>query len=210
MKPIYRCRKCGSLTEEEFHCGTPTTLILCGEKREKLSKLMSGGLRHFPEALGLSLDKGGFTTVSQLVAAVRTVKNFWWVTEEHVRAVALTDPKGRFELVGDKIRARYGHSIPVKVEYTEEYPPSLLYHGTSKSKLTDILKRGLLPMRRLFVHLTTVYEDALSRARTYPDPVVILVDPDCLRGRVRLFRASGTVYVARRIPPDCISITNES
>lgn len=209
MKPIYRCRRCGVLTEEEVHCSTPAELILDGASRERLSKLMSGALRHFPEALGLGLDDEGFTKVSELAAALRSVRGFEWVAENHVRAVALTDPKGRFELTGEAIRARYGHSIRVRVRYAEEYPSFPLFHGTSRAKLASILKRGLLPMRRLFVHLTADYEDALARARAHPDPVVLLVRPDCLKGRVKLFRASRTVYVAPYVPPDCISIAGE-
>ncbi|MEM4411489.1 MAG: RNA 2'-phosphotransferase [Thermofilum sp.] len=208
MKPIYRCRRCGVLTEEELHCGTPAELVLEGDRRERLSKLMSGALRHFPEALGLHIDEEGFTAVSQLAAALRSVKGFEWVTENHVRAVAAMDPKGRFELAGEAIRARYGHSLRVRIRYAEEYPSTPLFHGTSRSKLASILKRGLLPMRRLFVHLTVAYEDALARALAHPDPVVLAVNPDCMKGRVKLFRASKTVYVAPYVPSECISIAS--
>lgn len=210
MRNIYRCPACGALTEENFHCGVRAEPLLDGGKRERLSKLMSGALRHFPKALNLDIDDRGFASVGQLTAALRSVRGFEWVKEEHVRAVVLLDPKGRFELVGDAIRARYGHSIKVRVDYVEEYPSAPLYHGTSRSSLPGILEKGLLPMRRLFVHLTTSYEDALARARVHPDPVVVVVDPVCLKKRrVKVFRGSKTVYLARLVPPSCIRVAEE-
>jgi len=49
VRPIFRCRVCGCFTEERGHCGVPAELLLNGHRRERLSKLMSGLLRHFPE-----------------------------------------------------------------------------------------------------------------------------------------------------------------
>ena len=69
MKPIYKCPKCGKFTEVPYHCGVKCTLILDPTRRLKLSKLLSGLLRHFPEVIGLELDKNGFTkqTIDELV-----------------------------------------------------------------------------------------------------------------------------------------------
>lgn len=204
MKSIFRCRVCGCFTEEQSHCGVPAEPLLDGHSRERLSKLMSGLLRHFPEAGGLKLDSQGFVEVGELVEALRRLGHPW-VSEEHVRAIAALDPKGRFEVAGSEIRARYGHSVPVRVRYEEEYPSQPLYHGTSQSRLSRILTEGLLPMRRLYVHLTTSLEDALERAKRFPDPVVLAVDPLCLKGRgLRVFRGGRTVYLVRRVPPECL------
>jgi putative RNA 2'-phosphotransferase len=204
VKPIYRCRVCGCFTEERSHCGVPAELLLDGRSRERLSKLMSGLLRHFPEAGGLRLDPQGFVGIEELAEALRRLGH-QWVGEEHVRAVAELDPKGRFEVAGSAIRARYGHSIPVRIRYEVEYPAQPLYHGTSRSRLDSILSVGLLPMKRLYVHLTTSLEDALERARRFPDPVVLAVDPLCLKKRgLRVFKGGKNVYLVRRVPPDCL------
>jgi putative RNA 2'-phosphotransferase len=204
VKPVYKCAVCGSFTEEPVHCGNPAVLLLGAAERVKLSKLVSGILRHFHQALGVELDAEGFADVSDLAKAVSGREGYEWVRPEHIVALALLDPKGRFELRGNRIRARYGHSVRVCVRYPEEYPDTPLYHGTSRSKLPSILERGLLPMGRLFVHLSVDPADAAQRASRFPDPVVLVVDPRRMRGRARLYRASAKVYVAERVPPDCI------
>jgi len=210
VRPIFRCRVCGFFTEEQSHCGVPAELLLDGHRRERLSKLMSGLLRHFPEAGSLKLDPQGFAEIGGLVEALRRL-GYQWVREEHVRAVAALDPKGRFEVIGSAIRARYGHSVPVRIRCEEEYPAQPLYHGTSRSRLGRILSEGLLPMRRLYVHLTASLEDALERARRFPDPVVLAVDPLCLKERgLRVFKGGKTVYLVRWVPPECLSLLERS
>jgi len=204
VRPVYRCAVCGSFTEEEVHCGRRAQLLMGAAERVRLSKLVSGILRHFPHAFRVELDDEGFASVEELAEAVRKREGYEWVRPEHIAALALLDPKGRFELRDGRIRARYGHSVRVRVRYPEEYPGAPLYHGTSKSKLPSILERGLLPMGRLFVHLSVDPADAAQRASRFPDPVVLVVDPRRMRGRARLYRASAKVYVAERVPPDCI------
>jgi len=204
VRSVYRCVVCGAFTEEAVHCGAPTIMLMGAAERVRLSKLVSGALRHFPHALGLELDAEGFVSVGRLVEAIRSRGGYEWVTEEHVVALAQLDPKGRFELRDGRIRARYGHSVRVSIGYPEEYPSSPLYHGTSKTNLPSIFKLGLLPGRRLFVHLSASFEDAAARARIHRDPVVLVVDPARLRGRSKLYRASERVYLSPRVPPDCI------
>lgn len=204
MKPVYKCAVCGCFTEEPVHCGNPAVLLFGAVERIKLSKLVSGILRHFHQALGVKLDAEGFAGVSDLAKAVSEREGCEWVRPEHIVALALLDPKGRFELRGGRLRARYGHSVQVRIEYPEEYPETPLYHGTSKSKLPSILRRGLLPMGRLFVHLSTDPTDAAHRAARFPDPVVLVIDPRRMRGRAKLYRASAKVYVAKLVPPECI------
>ncbi|MEM4576236.1 MAG: RNA 2'-phosphotransferase [Candidatus Nezhaarchaeales archaeon] len=74
----------------------------------------------------------------------------------------MLDPKGRFELRRNFIRARHGHSkkIKVKVEYQEDQEIKTLYHGTSISKLDAILREGIKSMSRVMVHLTSSVQDA--------------------------------------------------
>ncbi len=61
--------------------------------------------------------------------------------------------KQRFEIKGDHISARYGHSHD-KVQYPAGEPPAVLYHGTNNKALAAILKEGLKPMGRQYVHLS--------------------------------------------------------
>ncbi len=215
IKPIYKCRVCGQFTEEGAHCGEPCTLVLDPERRVRLSKLLSGLLRHFPYALGIELDEEGFTkqTVEELARLIKTKWRsrhlYWWLRPEHIYAIAALDPKGRFEIKNGKIRARYGHSVRVYVKYEEEVkPPAKLYHGTTPQALPSILKEGLKPGKRLMVHLAATPEDAWETAlRKTRTPIIIEVDVGKLARRgIKVYRAGKRVYVTSRVPPEAIRV----
>ncbi len=214
LRPIYRCRE-GGFAEDPAECRMGGELLMTGEQRLRLSKLMSALLRHLPHEAGLRLDEGGWVEVSELVKGIRerwrNREAYWWVTRDHVVAVALLDPKGRFQLSPDmrRIRASYGHSVRVELGYQPLQPrelPERLYHGTPRRNLASIMARGLLPMRRLMVHLSPDPRLAVEVGRRHGGDVVVLeVDPRCLAGRgVRVYRASRVVYLAERVPPECI------
>ncbi|HID41922.1 MAG TPA: RNA 2'-phosphotransferase [Pyrodictium sp.] len=215
MKPIYRCGVCGAFTEEPWHCGKPAALLMTSEQRVRLSKLMSAILRHIPHEAGLELDPGGWVEVEELARAIR--ERWWrrdlyrWVTRQHVIAVALLDPKGRFQLSDNnrRIRAAYGHSVKLELGYeplSENELPEVLYHGTIMERLNSIIHEGLKPMRRLMVHLAARPQEAIEAARRHGSRVVLLrIDPRCLAEMaVPVYRASHVMYLAPHVPLECI------
>ena len=210
MKSIYKCPRCGRYVEKEYHCGVKAKLILDGYRRERLSKLLSGILRHFPWEVGLIPNTEGWIDIDDLVNAIKTKwrnKEFYkWLKKEHVIALALLDPKGRFEINGNRIRARYGHSIPVEIAYTEDTNVKILYHGTSSKNVNSILSSGIKSMRRLWVHLTTSKDDACINARRHGGkPLLLIIDADCLRSKgIKVYRASKIIYLTKYIPVECI------
>ncbi len=170
--------------------------------------MMSGILRHFPEAAGLRLDREGYVSVEELVNAIKNWKksDYSWVTREHVIAVAKLDPKGRFVLTRGKIRATYGHTLRIDARYPLVKDIGDLYHGTQAEKLPRIMKEGLKPMKRLYVHLTSSIEDAWDVAkRRTGTPVVLVVDgAGLVRDGYRVFKASPKIYLVKRVPPKYI------
>jgi putative RNA 2'-phosphotransferase len=85
--------------------------------------------------------------------------------------------KKRFELVDDRVRAVYGHSVDGKVEREQATPPAILYHGTPPDIAAIIRVQGLKPMSRQYVHLSsdvaTAREVGLRRS---PKPVIFEID----------------------------------
>jgi len=179
-----------------------------GERdRVRLSKRMTGLLRHYGPRYGLRLGPGGWVSVDDLVEALRRVPGFSWVTREHVLEVARGDEKGRYEVRGGMIRARYGHSLPVNVEYEPLRPlPGSLYHGTTRRALPGIRERGLLPMGRRWVHLSLDPGDAWETGRRHGRDVVVLeVDPGCLERRgLTVYSAGPRVAVVEWVPWECV------
>ena len=198
-------------------CGAACERVLDGGRRTRLSKFVSGALRHFPDDAGVSLDAAGWTDRDQLAAAVE--RKYDWADDRHVNAVVATDPKGRFETRGDRVRAAYGHSVDVDLdaettddgdgeETSDDAIPDTLYHGTDPANLDAILSEGLKPMGRQEVHLSGTVADAREVGRRHaPDPAVLTVDAAAMRadGR-RVSKRGGATYTTDAVPPEYLAV----
>lgn len=65
----------------------------------------------------------------------------------------------RFEIAGEKIRAKYGHSIVIEKPPQIQDPPEALFHGLDARNHSRIMARGLLRMKRQFVHLSSDFSE---------------------------------------------------
>jgi putative RNA 2'-phosphotransferase len=156
---------------------------------------MSHALRHEPWQYELELDEEGWTPVADLLAALG-------VSRERLDEVVRDSPKQRFEVAGDRIRARYGHSVPGRIALAPGVPPAVLYHGTAASVAGRIRREGLAPMRRQYVHLSVTREMAESVGRRKgADPVVLTVDTAAARAAgVEFLRGNEFVWLAAGVP----------
>ena len=124
--------------------------------------------------------------------------------EEIVR----TDDKQRYAFNDSKtrIRANQGHSVPVDVELTECEPPELLYHGTGEKYVDSILKHGLIPKTRLYVHLSKDVETAKLVGLRHGTPVVFTVQSgEMYRHGARFYRSENGVWLTERVPSQYLS-----
>ncbi len=212
VRDVFKCISRGHITyvENPSECAGSVEKIMEDRQRLALSKLMSALLRHIPGEAGLKPDPEGWVTINALLHGIRNVwrnRNLYqWVSEEHIRAVAALDPKGRFEIKGSLIRARYGHTIKVAPKYEEDQQIRTLYHGTTLQAWMRIQREGIKPGRRLWVHLTNDPRIAFETGRRHgPQVRVLRVNAECLRRRgFRTYRASKNVWVVKEVPPECI------
>lgn len=204
---LRRCPAHGALDEAWCPtCGHRGDPLLDEEHRTRLSKFLSGALRHFPDDVGLDVDARGWTSQAELIEAA--LDRYPWATAEHVRAVLSTDPKGRFETREDRVRATYGHSIDVRVDKDEGSIPDRLYHGTAAANRGVILSEGLQPMGRREVHLSGEVETAREVGRRHADEIAVLgVDVEGLREEgIEIQRRSEDVYTCERVPPEHLEV----
>jgi len=126
------------------------------ENLNNLSKIVSHALRHEPWLYELQLDKEGWVSIEMLLESLRFHNEEWKDLNESylIRMIDLSGKK-RHEIKESKIRALYGHTVPQNFERNPIAPPEILYHGTAKENLSSIIKEGLNPMKRQFVHLST-------------------------------------------------------
>lgn len=120
----------------------------------------------------------------------------------------MLDPKGRFELKENAIRARYGHAkrLGVKIDYQEDEERKILYHGTSAVNLKSILEEGIKPMKRHMVHLAASIQDAIETALRKDRNIVIFeINAEKLRKEgFKIYKASDRIYVTSYVPPSAI------
>ena len=213
-------------------CGAAGERVLDGGRRTRLSKFVSGALRHFPDDAGISLDAAGWTDRDRLAAAVG--RKYDWADARHLDAVVATDPKGRFETNGDRVRAAYGHSVDVDLDLDLDGGapgtsapggdadtdaddgdgdgiPDTLYHGTDPANLDAILSEGLKPMGRQEVHLSESVAGAREVGRRHAsDPAVLTVDAAAMRDDGRRVSERGeATYTADAVPPTYLAVREE-
>lgn len=174
---------------------------------DRLSRFAALILRHKPETVGISLDPSGFVEIDVFVRAVASQPGWGWVDEAKIRALATRDPR-RYELDGDRIRARYGHSIAIEAPGVPVVPPEWLYHGTAPDTLDLIRAQGLMPQNRQFVHLSTSRQDALAvGSRHAPEAVVVTVlARRASEAGLTFYHASPSIYLVRQIQPEYLQV----
>jgi putative RNA 2'-phosphotransferase len=141
------------------------------------SKFLSFVLRHQPQAIGIDLDREGWTDIDTLIAAA--TRDGRRLDRALIDEVVRTNDKGRFAVSSDglRIRAVQGHSTAgVALTHRALAPPPMLYHGTASRFVAAIMREGLRAGARHHVHLSQDRATAASVGARYGVPVVLQVD----------------------------------
>lgn len=122
---------------------------------QRIGKYITKLLRHDPE--DLSMDKNGYVSVVELSHKLT-------ITKDDLDCIVSSDNKNRFSynINQTKIRCNQGHSLDVDVELQEKEPPEFLYHGSSSKSINSIMREGIKPMSRKFVHLSDNIDTAIN------------------------------------------------
>lgn len=175
----------------------------------KISRFLSLVLRHHPETIDLHLDSHGWAEVEELLLKM---KKKYPISREILEEIVRTDNKDRYSFDEERrrIRANQGHSIPVDVELEEMRPPEFLYHGTGEKYVTSINQQGLLPMGRLFVHLSEEKKTAREVGKRHGNPVIYRVrSGDMGKKGYRFYLSVNHVWLTKEVPADFLSLMDE-
>jgi putative RNA 2'-phosphotransferase len=172
----------------------------------RISKLLSFGLRHRPDALGLQLDDAGWTDVEGLLRALS--QRGETLSRQELEEIIRTGDKQRFAMSPDgvRIRANQGHTIEVDLGLAPREPPPRLYHGTLVRLLASIRASGILRGARTHVHLSTDERTArVVASRRKGAPVVLTVRADEMHRDGILFHMSDNgVWLTKHVPPQYV------
>ncbi|HID71894.1 MAG TPA: RNA 2'-phosphotransferase [Thermoplasmata archaeon] len=203
---FYRGSKC------QF-CGKEGKLLLNENQLIHLGRILTGILRHFPEKFGLNLDRRGWLKIADIVSAVKEkVHKYHWLTIEHIKGIAETDEKGRYEIRTGKIRATYGHSRDVDLDLPKENIPKYLYYPVKREHVEKVKEEGISPFNKSKVHLSATPKDALEAGSIhFKNPVILRIRAkECVdKGEAVIQKAGKYIFIADFIPGKFVEIYEE-
>ena len=169
----------------------------------QISKTLSKHLRHKPEAIGITLEAGGWVNVDALLEAFKR-KGFTMTRTELEEVVAKNDKQRfAFDPTGTRIRANQGHSVEVDLGLTALEPPETLYHGTNEGAVSAILTSGLQRMRRHHVHLSSDTPTAVRVGSRRGKAVILRVQAlEMHRAGHLFYRSENGVWLTDQVPPE--------
>jgi len=140
---------------------------------------------------------------------VGVVQNELGVLLLDIQKIVYEDTKGRFEFSEDKssVRALYGHSIDVNLGLEPTTPPPVLYHGTAEKYIDSIMKEGLRPRKRNFVHLSETMDMAKQVGTRHGSPVVLSIDIEAMiRAGYKFYKAQNGIWLTEDILPKFLKV----
>lgn len=177
--------------------------MMAASKHDKISKFLSYVLRHKPEAIGLTLDEQGWACIDELISKANQSGDMAPLDRSLILAVVESSDKKRFAISADgiRIRANQGHSINVDLQLKPVIPPEFLYHGTATRFLDSILREGLKPQQRQYVHLSTDIETATAVGQRYGKPVILKIKALFMHEQgFTFYQSENGVWLAESVP----------
>lgn len=172
----------------------------------RLSKFLSLMLRHQAEDFGLVLDENGFTDIDAVWTQI-TKKYGAKYTRDNLETLLseTTAGKQRYERVGTRIRALYGHSAVREIEYEPAEPPDILYHGTTQQALVAIRQEGLTSQKRQYVHLSTNTDRATNVAGRHGKAIILNIRAkEAHDAGLVFYHPEPQHYLVKAVPPEFI------
>jgi putative RNA 2'-phosphotransferase len=176
----------------------------------RISKFISLVLRHKPGLVGLTLDAGGWAQVDDLLGAM--AKAGRPLTRRMLERVVTENDKQRFTVSddGQRIRANYGHSVPIDLGLEPREPPEVLFHGTATGSVGSIMARGIRPAGRRYVHLSIDEPTAVDVGRRHGRPVVLRIYAQSMHERGFVFYCSESgIWLTNQVPPEFIEFPDK-
>lgn len=174
-----------------------------------LSKEVSYALRHVPWEYELELDSNGWVFIEQLISSFKNNDEWKGLSKEDLVKMIELSEKKRHEIKDDKIRAFYGHSVPIRISKDVGSPPKILYHGTSINYLDEIKSKGLKPMSRQYVHLSEDIDTArLVGGRKKGETKILVIDTELAQSKgVKFYIGNDKVWLSDYISPEFIRVS---
>lgn len=194
-------------------CSEKGKFLMNDRELNSLGRIIAGVLRHFPDKLGVMIDGHGWVDISEFVEAIGISRSgFHWLRNHHIEAIALTDPKGRYQIDGGMVRATYGHTIDANLDDLPLADIDKFFYPVTEEEIDIILEGGLNPIDRKNVHLSGSIEKALEAGKVRTEePLILKIDgAKAKKDGIKIYHAGKDVYITDRIDAKYISKVDES
>ena len=178
-------------------------------ERDSMARKLALVLRHAPEKFDLEMDINGWIDVREIVRKFKDGRRRQhWLRPHHLSAISETDPKGRYEVRGNMMRATYGHTVEIELDLPSTGIPDSLYYPCDPAEAENLLDLGISPGDRAHVHLSATIRSAAEAGRFHhSDPTIIEVDTARMTASGEtVWHAGVTVYLTDKVASDFLTI----
>jgi len=209
---IRECNTHGYFSDDDLcpACNSEGKFIMRGNERDTIARRLALVLRHAPEKFDLEMDINGWIDVKDIIYQFKksNERRFHWLRPHHFRAISETDPKGRYEVRGNMMRATYGHSLEIELDLPTENIPPLLYYPCSPDEAENLIEVGISPSGRSHVHLSATIRAAAEAGHVHhASPTLLEVDTArMVASGDTIWHAGVTVYLADSVSGEYLSV----
>jgi len=172
---------------------------------KKQAKFLTYILGVRPDAFGLVPDKEGFVKIKDLLKAIHEEDGWRAFRQAQLNEMMISLPKSPIEISKNIIRARNRNNLPVRLP--PDKPPKLLYTCIRRKALFAVVEKGIAPMGRKHVILSSDKDMALRIGKRFDaSPALLTVHVDnAMQAGILFLQAGKKLFLAREIPVDCFT-----
>ena len=210
---IRECSKHGFYADDHLcpACNEEGRFIMRTGERNSLARKLALVLRHAPEKFELEMDINGWIDIKDIIRQFKKGnKRFHWLRPHHFTAIAETDPKGRYEVRGNTIRATYGHTVEIELDLPTDNIPDALYFPCDPEQAENLLEVGISPSGRAHVHLSATIRNAAEAGHVhFKLPTILEVDTaQMYAAGETIWHAGVTVYLTENVPAQYLTVVD--
>jgi len=213
MAMIRECSMHGYFADDDLcpACNSEGKFIMRSGERDSIARKLALVLRHAPEKFDLEMDINGWIDVRDIVNKFKSSgRRQHWLRPHHLRAITETDPKGRYEVRGNMMRATYGHTVEIELDLPTSDIPDSLFFPCDPDEAENLVQVGLNPGDRAHVHLSSSIRAAAEAGRFHrDDPAILEVDTArMVANGETVWHAGITVYLTENVSGEYLSIVD--
>ncbi len=209
---IRECTNHGYYADDDLcpACNAEGRFIMRTGERNSLARRLALVLRHAPEKFDLEMDINGWVDVKDIVRQFKKQggKRNHWLRPHHLSAIVETDPKGRYDIRGNTIRATYGHTVEIEIDLPTDNIPDALYYPCDPVETENLLEVGISPSGRSHVHLSASIKTAAEAGHVhFALPTILEIDTaQMIAAGETIWHAGITVYLTDNTPAKYLSV----